>query len=299
MPNAPTGLQEVAGPFSTKSGQDILIGVVTDPTHVGEKFHADFADLFRDVFAHGAPVDPAGWSEYTRCTDCGQQHSLEDAYGLTGYQTVAHTEAGQETTRMPPCSCGGTHEFFWPKEQLIQMTRHFFRKQTFAAFMYGANQDLLGFSYAWIDPLGTVWDERLAQMYGISRDEFMQQVHRNAGLTPESYVLHYAETGIALPYRSLNGYLGMIRAMLNDVHHKENQHGAIDNLPVIAGLTPDSNSFKVFGGTGCEIICRDQVKGIVTLHDNFSAFHDKFDCTPREFLGRYTSGMKRLKTATA
>lgn len=73
--------------YLTQNGTGYRVAYLKDQNaalkHPG--FIKDLVTCYRDIFGHGAPVDPASWSEYLFCPECHRRYSIGDVFDLTDY----------------------------------------------------------------------------------------------------------------------------------------------------------------------------------------------------------------------
>lgn len=296
-------LHVVSNRIQGKTSLDNLRLVVsTDPSNLSDSFLGKIADCYRDVFAHGAPVDPASWGEYARCPGCGKGMSFEQVTDLSHYRIVTEIEAIRHPP-LPPCPhCGHQTELFYQHHDLMtEMQHHFRQRDLYAAFALDGNNQVRGFSYSWIDSIEAVWNEKISHSYqGSSLDwaEFSRQLEVNSQgrLRPDTKVLYYAEIGLMLEARSMHAVFGLQSAMLNSVVQRHGR-AAVHDLPMMSTATPQANSYAIFVAAGGRPVCEVADNPLATLSEPFLAFLDKMSVGPDEYFRRFRGNMKEVLRA--
>ncbi len=231
-------------------------------------------DAYRDVFAHGSPVDPRGWGEYALDKD-NQTISIEDVYGLTKYTPVKELERNQ----IPH------HKLFHPP-LLVQKTIMQEMKKPGSAGSYCLDQsgEIVGFSWGWITTLIKLWEEKFNDFYAHSRlncDEFLRTTCANSEykLTPETPIFYWAEVGHTLPNRSLNLLQENMSSTLSQIDTSKSD-------VCIFSTDPKSPIFKIMiYGCGAKVICTVDDSQLVVMEASITEMSGTF--------GRNASGIRK------
>ena len=247
-PLAEFGIESVEGPHTptqTGGGVEVFAGKMVDQAAIIQGDLLDrIAQLFRDIYGHGKPIDKSSWGEYSRCTDIACERNVEpicigEAAELEGYKFIGEVEADGPV--LTPCpSCSSDTELFWEPLALAKRVRGYFETkntpetQIFATFLADAKGGIHGFEYGWMDTVQNAWDETISHLFSgtrVTMEEYLRQMKKNSDgkLTPDAQVLHLVEVGQPLPSRGPDTFQAMIGGLLNSAVPTEIR----DNVPSI------------------------------------------------------------------
>ena len=203
------GLSFSPVPFMPRNQKPVTLAHVTDSAAVVDAgiLLDELAWCLRDVFGHGLPVDPASWGEYRRCPDCGDQQSVEKAYGLDRYAQLKGLEATTKLTQQCQTEgCLGSYTACFNQGQFSTTLGHRFATKTVCcSIALNIFNEVVGFAYGWVDRLDQIWPET-AFLFGPkapNRRRFLDEVavRSEGALDGSSQVLYMSEVGVTLPYR--------------------------------------------------------------------------------------------------
>jgi len=238
--------------YLTASGEAYRIAYLTDAKAAikDETFVTGLATCYRDIFGHGAPIDPASWSEYLHCPRCHRRYAIGDVYSLDEYQPLAElNERKAEGLTCKSVGCGALLQPSYPLEKLKNrllnaMADHPF----FCSLALGNGGNIAGLHYGWVAPLEELWDDfsYLYEGTDATRKMFIHSARsRSAGaFSDETKVLYMTELGVTLPARDKRLLQGLVRAFFKSMPPE------VIDLPSLAVSEPDKRGYALLDAAG-------------------------------------------------
>jgi len=238
--------------YLTQNGTGYRVAYLKDQNaalkHPG--FIKDLVTCYRDIFGHGAPVDPASWSEYLFCPECHRRYSISDVFDLTDYAPLAELDEPRLGIRhCSSASCKGRLEPCYSSEKLTaRLTNAMTAYPFFCSVILGQEMRVSGLHYGWVAPLKDLWPD-FAYLYdGTKASEAMflhsAQSRSSGRFSPDTKVLYMTELGVSLPARDKKLLQGLVRAFFRSMPED------ILALPSVAVSEPDKRGYALLDAAG-------------------------------------------------
>lgn len=244
---------------------DTYISVLRDNSAFIESELPDIlADVFRDVYGHGSPVDHNSWGEYLRCHQCGHISSIEDAYDLEAYHYLAELERARQVSRDCP-KCHAELSDFWKKSDLVKKIQSIGQKDHLAlALAHNGNNEVLGFEYGWTDTLESAWVDTISTVFTnneVDWDTYRKTMKSDFDLNPQDPVFHLVEAGQRLPCRV--NFCEVLGAFLNSAATSYQI-----NLPAVTITKNNISAYKILKAANWIDVCQSKHSPSVVLLGN-------------------------------
>ncbi len=245
---AKNGIQIVQSGLKAKDKSELHLGIMRDrQTIQNGSFLDQIAILYRDIYGHGQPID-SSWSEYMKCTGCGDKKSIEEVFGLSTYMFVEEVE--KEGPPEVECECcNQPMEVFFPLEKLTQEIRDdFATRDLFAAFLVDDEGKPNGFEYGWNSTVQEVWEDRFQNFYAgssMTHDKFLADIAKNGDLTPDSPILYLSEIGHIVSHRTQQTPFDLISNFLGHLPNRAKER------PILLTTEFGLHSHALLRAAGC------------------------------------------------
>jgi|GEM_PF-1877159 len=238
--------------YLTQSGLGFRIAYLLDhkAATADETFIAGLATCYRDIFGHGAPIDPASWSEYLFCPQCHRRYSIGETHGLEEYTPLSElNESAAQKRTCEGADCEGNLEASYPLEKLKDRLRRALENYPFyCSVVTGKDDSIAGLHYGWVAPLEDLWQD-FAYLYDGSeatKKMFLHAAQSRSGgrFQPQTKVLYMTELGVTLPARDKRLLQGLVRAFFKSMPPE------VIALPSLAVSEPDKRGYALLDAAG-------------------------------------------------
>lgn len=237
------GLNEESLYYLPPKKEDMRASLLQDPKKfLHSPIFFQMVSTFRDAFGNG-PVtvpnkpdsaweDEKSWGEYLRCTngECGKIYSVSDVFAPQDYTPLESLDEKSAEDFCCP-DCGSETEFFWPVDDVVFATRKRLSDNTSTLSLLHDSEleSVQGFQYGVEENINDVWERLLKKMYeqvesNMTKEEFLQQVSTNGGLTDKDNILHIVETAQRFSERSPEALLALTRTFLTSIPEEKRIH---------------------------------------------------------------------------
>jgi len=238
--------------YLTASGEAYRVAYLTDAKAAmeDETFITGLATCYRDIFGHGAPIDPASWSEYLHCPRCHRRYAIGDVYGLDEYQPLAKLD--ESKAEGLTCKSTGCEAPLHPSYPLAILKSRLLKAMAdypfFCSLVLSGSDGIAGLHYGWVAPLEELWDD-FAYLYegtDATREMFLHSARcRSKGaFSDKTKVLYMTELGVTLPARDKRLLQGLVRAFFKSMPLD------VIGLPSLAVSEPDKRGYALLDAAG-------------------------------------------------
>ncbi len=293
------GIRIVRSGLQSKDIGELHIGVMEDQRKIQSGIFLDqVAEVYRDIFGHGEPVDRSSWGEYLKCRGCGNKRSVEDVFQVSEYMFLAELEKQEkiENDNSECDDCGEEMELFYDSDKTSQEIRQIFeRDNSFGSFLIDSECIPHGFGYGWATSLQDLWKEKWEKSYQYSSLDFdvmMRQLKKRSSLELEAKttISYIAEVGEIFPVRDGN----IDNPFVLTGTFFDNLPDKTKNLPTFLTTHRGLNSYVLLRAGGCREVCTVDDDDRVILEVPNARLAREFSDGARPFYARRSKEIKKI-----